>query len=72
MMGSRKFTIAIICLVLGALFPLLCWLDKELINLGIPFYTFLGGIGSAFFAANFGEYWQKAKAPNVPNPDKPV
>lgn len=73
---DRKFKIAVLLIFTGVAFVPLCALNKDLIELAVPYYTFLGVIGSGFFAANLGEAVSKNKgvknADIIPDTNNPV
>lgn len=74
-MKNRKFTVAILLIFAGILFLPLCLLNKDLIEVSVPYYTFLGVIGSGFFAANVGEHMTKSKGAvnaNIPDSSQPI
>lgn len=73
MMNNRKFSVAILLIFAGILFLGLAIKWKDLLSVAVPYYTFLGVIGSGFFAANVGEHIVKSKGErNVPDTSKPI
>ena len=76
MMNNRKFSVAILLIIAGVLFLVLGIRWNNLLSVAVPYYTFLGVIGSGFFAANVGEHMAKNKgvenAGNLPDTSKPV
>lgn len=76
MLNNRKFTVAIILIVSGILYLLFCIKWKQLLSVAVPYYTFLGVVGSGFFAANVGEHIAKVKggndASNIPTDSQPA
>jgi len=72
-LNNRKFSVAILLIIAGVLFLILGIRWKDLLSVAVPYYTFLGVIGSGFFAANVGEHVVKNKGErNVPNTSKPI
>lgn len=76
MISNRKFSVAILLIFSGVLFLILGINWKDLLSVAVPYYTFLGVIGSGFFAANVGEHMAKNKggqnAGDIPDTSKPV
>lgn len=52
MIGNRKFFIALLSILIGVAVIF----HPVIKDIAIPFYTFLGGVATGFFAANLGEH----------------
>jgi len=76
MLNNRKFFIALLLIFSGILFLALGIRWSNLLSVAVPYYTFLGVIGSGFFAANVGEHMAKHKggqdASNIPTDSQPA
>lgn len=71
-MKNRKFTVAILLIISAIVYLILCIKLKHLMEIAIHYFTFLGVIGSGFFAANIGEHAINKGAENVPDTNKPI
>lgn len=71
-MKNRKFTVAILLIISAILYLIFCIKWNHLTEIAIHYFTFLGVIGSGFFAANIGEHAINKGTGNVPDITKPI